>query len=171
MHDLKIGEPTHESDFTLPKPTDAHVRAHDYGFRDVSLAHASTVVGYRALLPTDTLGRSLSAAAVANTMTWPFPGIAKYHDVLSVRYGIGPDSIAVSTRRSTATERQFGGPTPFGRPVRLDAGALAGDSGYVSASPLHAALLTAYHRGLIVDVHAPSTREALVVANSIRAAK
>jgi hypothetical protein len=165
VHDLKIGGPTSAADFTVPRPAGTRLLAHDYGFRRVAAAEIASVVGYRPLLPTNTLGRSLSDVAVAKKTDIPT------HDVVSARYGNGPESVSVSTRRATASERRYRAPEPVGRPVHMARGALAGDDGYITTSPLSSKFLIAYHRGLIVEIHAPSARGAIAVANSLRSAR
>jgi hypothetical protein len=87
IHDLKIGEPTSDADFTVPKQPGAPERALDYGFRRVPLADAEAIVGYQPLLPSNTLGRSLRDFAVAK-LSNPLPdvpGAPTGRDVVSAR--------------------------------------------------------------------------------------
>jgi hypothetical protein len=173
IHDLKIGEPTSDADFTVPKQPGAREMALDYGFRRVPVADAEAIVGYQPLLPSNTLGRSLRDFAVAK-LSNPLPdvpGAPIGRDVASARYGDGPTSITVSTRRGAESEifTPLGGVTS--RTVHVARGPLVGDHAYVSTSPLVTAIFSAVHRGLLVQIMAPSASEAVAIANSLAPAK
>lgn len=172
IQDLKIGEPTSDADFTVPERSGSRELVHDYGFRRVAVTEAAALTGYRPLLPTNTLGRSLTDFAVAKlSKPLDVPGAPTGRDVISARYGQGADSFSVSTRRGTASEifTVLGGLSA--RTVHLTRGPLVGDHAYVSTSPLVAAIFSAFHRGLLVQIVAPSASDAIAVANSLRAAK
>jgi hypothetical protein len=171
VHDLKIGGPTSDADFMVPKPSGVRELVHDYGFRRVSVKEAASVVGYQPLVPSDTLGRSQSDFAVAK-LSKPLldvPGAPIGRDVVSARYGRGPDSITVSTRLGKANEvfELLGGVSS--RTVHLTSGPLVGDHAYVSTTPLVTAIFSAFHRGLLVQILAPSASDAIAIANSLRA--
>ncbi len=182
VHDLKIGAPTSAADFTVPKPA-VRLRCPypfrgsceimlDVKFRRVPIAAAAAIVGYPPLLPTNTLGRARSDFAVAKTTSLALPGTGSpvLHDVVSARYGDGPDSITVSTRRGRFNEllTNTGLEGGSARPLKLTRGPFAGDDAYVSTDPLQAALFAAFHRGLIVGITAPSAQDAITVAQSMR---
>jgi len=171
VHDLKIGEPTSAADFTVPKPKDAQEVTQDVGFRRVPIAAAAAMVGYQPLLPTNTLGRTQNYFGVAKTSKLlPAPGLPSYHGVVSARYGRSPDSVAITTRRGRSSELL---PLLNGlssRPVHISSGPLAGDYAYVSTSPLSAAFFVSFHHGLLVQITAPSARDAITVAESLQAA-
>jgi hypothetical protein len=171
VRDLKIGEPTRAVDFTVPKPEGAEEIVHDFGFRRVQVAAAASIVGYRPLLPTRTLGRALSDFAVAKTTSLaPFPGLfPSYHAVVSARYGHGPNSVTLSTRRGRLRELLTNVGLGSARPVHVTRGPLVGDDAYLSTDPLRKAFFAAFHRGLLVQISAPSAREAMLVAGSLRA--
>lgn len=173
VHDLEIGGPTSAADFTVPKPAGAREIIHDFKFQRVPSRAAAAIVGYRPLLPTDTLGRRLSDFAVAKTTNpVPIPGLVpSYRGVVSARYGSGVDSVTVSTRRGRLDELPRLVEGLSFRPAHLTSGALAGDEAYISTSPLSAAFFAAFHHGLLVQVSAPSVTAAIRVAQSIRAVR
>jgi hypothetical protein len=51
--------------------------------------------------------------------------------------------------------------------VTLSGGALAGQIAWLSTSPPDPGYLAVYHNGLVVQIHAFSTEDALIVANSL----
>jgi len=55
--------------------------------------------------------------------------------------------------------------------VHLTEGPLVGGVAYTSTSPLSAAVVVAYADGLLVRITAPSSGDALMVANSLRAVR
>ncbi len=169
VRNLKIGEPTSTGDFTLPKPPGAVERPHDYGFRRVPVAAAATTIGYRPPLPTNTLGRTLSDFAVAKTSKFPFPGIPVRRAIASARYGRGAAAITVSTYRGPLSDLTslFGG--EYSETVHPTHGPLVGGVAYISTSRLGGAAFAAFADGLLVRITAPSTKEALAIANSLRA--
>lgn len=170
VRDLQIGGPTNAADFTVPKPAGAREIVHDFEFQRVPTARAAAIVGYRPLLPTDTLGRELTDFAVAKTTNpFPIPGVLpSYRDVISARYGSSVDSVTISTRRGRSNELvQLLTGLSF-KSARLRSGALAGDDAYVGASPLSVAFFVAFHHGLLVQVSAPSAAAAIRVAQSVR---
>lgn len=169
VHDLKIGEPTGAGDFTVPKPRGAVELSHDYGFRRVQVSDAAATTGYRPLLPTDTLGRSLSDFAVAKTSKFPFPGIPVRRDSASARYGRGAAIITVSTYRGPASDLLSLLPAVNSHTVHPTEGPLVGGVAYVTTSPLGAAVFAAFADGLLVRITAPSTNGALTIANSLHA--
>ncbi len=170
VRDLKIGEPTGTVDFTVPKPAGVREIVHDFKFRRVPIAAAAAIVGYQPLLPTDTLGRTRSDFAVAKTTNFaPLPGlIPSFHDMVSARYANGPDSLTISTRRGRLDELLTNTVLGSARPLELTRGPLAGDDAYVSTDPLRRGVLAAFHRGLVVQISAPSPRDAIRVAESLR---
>jgi hypothetical protein len=170
VQNLRIGAPTRREDFTVPKPASALEVTHDFAFRRVAPSAAAAVVGYSALLPAETLGRERSDFAVAKTTNLGPPGFPflAFHDVVSARYGDGPDSITVSTRRGRLDELLTNTALGGARPVH-PSGLLRGDDAYVSTDPLRRSLFAAFHRGLLVQITAPSARDAIRVAESLRA--
>jgi hypothetical protein len=171
IHDLKVGTPTTPADFELAKPDGARAISHDYGFRRVPVATAAEVVRYRPLLPTYTGGRPLVDLAVAKFSSWrllPEMTAPVFREVVSARYGHGPTSFTVSTRRGPVGDAVLG---LTGHTLTLTGGALAGDTAWLSTTPPEPGLLSAYHHGLVVQVHAFSGREALAVANSLTASQ
>src|SRR5436309_2872233 len=106
VHDLELGAPTSAADFTVPKPAGVRKIVFDVRFRRVPVAAAAAIVGYPPLLPTNTLGRARSDFAVAKTtyLAPPESGSPALHDVVSARYGDGPNSLTVSTRRARLNE-------------------------------------------------------------------
>jgi hypothetical protein len=173
LHDLKIGEPTSAADFTVPKGAGTHDLSHDYAFRRVAVSAAAAIVGYQPLVPSNTLGRSLTDFAVAKTSKPLFAGagVSTHRDVVSARYGQGWDSVTVSTRQGTVAELPTLLSGVSARTVHLTRGPLVGDHAYVSTSPLLAAFFTAFHHGLLVQISAPSASDAIAIANSLRVAK
>jgi hypothetical protein len=173
VRNLEIDAPTTAADFTIPKPSGVREIHWDVGFRRVPIVDAAAIVGYEPLLPTNTLGRARTDFAVAKTTNLAPPewGSPEIHDVVSARYGDGPNSITVSTRRGQLSEllTNTGLEGASARQVKLSRGLFAGDYAYVSTDPLRPTLFAAYHRGLIVRVTAPSATEAITVARSIRA--
>lgn len=167
---LAIGEQTSASDFVLPKPRGVIERRHDYGFRRVPVAAAVATIGYRPLLPTNTLGRSLNDFAVAKTSTFPFPGIPTRRNIASARFGRGASIVTVSTYRGPRTDLPslFGG--EYSETVHPTAGPLLGSVAFVSTSRLGGAVFAAFVDGLLVQITAPSADEALAIANSLRPA-
>ena len=170
VRNLKLGEPTNASEFTLPKPPGAVERRHDYGFRRVPVAAAAATIGYRPLLPTNTLGRSLTDFAVAKTSTFPYPGIPVRRDIASARYGRGAAMITVSTYRGPPGDLTslFGG--EYSETVHPTDGPLVGSVAFVGTSRLAGAVFAAFADGLLVRITAPSAGEALTIANSLRPA-
>lgn len=168
---LKIGEPTSAGDFTLPKPAGAVERRHDYGFRRVPVAGAAAVIGYRPLLPTNTLGRTPTDFAVAKTSKFPFPGIPVRRDIASARYGRGAAAITVSTYRGPLSDLTslFGG--EYSETVHPTHGPLVAGVAYMSTSRLGGAVFAAFADGLLVQITAPSTKDALAIADSLRATR
>ena len=173
VRNLEIDAPTTTADFTIPKPAGVREINWDVNFRRVPIVDAAAIVGYEPLLPTNTLGRSRTDFAVAETtnLAPPESGSPEIHDVVSARYGHAANSITVSTRRGQLSElltnTSLEGASA--RQVELSRGPFAGDYAYVSTDPLRPTLFAAYHRGLIVQVTAPSATDALTVARSIRA--
>jgi hypothetical protein len=53
------------------------------------------------------------------------------------------------------------------RTVTLTDGALKGDTAWLSTSPPDPGYLAVFHNGFVVQIHAFSTRDALMVANSL----
>lgn len=174
VHNLQVGTPTTAADFTVPQPVGARVVTHDYGFRRVPVAQAAAIVGYRPLLPTKTGGRTLADFAVATTSSQKLlPELVDtpvYRDVVSARYGRGLDSFAVSMRHGRPPSVVVPGGISA-RTVTLSGGALAGETAWLSTSPPDPGYLAAFHAGLVVQIHAFSTSDALMVANSLAAAK
>jgi hypothetical protein len=172
VHDLELGAPTSAADFTVPKPAGVREIVWDVRFRRVPVAAAAAIVGYTPLLPTNTLGRARSDFAVAKTtnLAPPESGSPAVHDVVSARYGDGPNSITVSTRRGRLNEllTNTGLVGGSARPLELTRGPFVGDYAYVSTDPLKAAFLASFHRGLIVQITAPSAQDAITVAQSMR---
>lgn len=172
VHDLELGPPTSAADFTVPKPAAIREIVWDVKFRRVPIAAAAAIVGYPPLLPTNTLGRARSDFAVAKTtnLAPPESGSPAVHDVVSARYGDGPNSITVSTRRGRLNEllTNTGLVGGSARPLKLTRGPFVGDYAYVSTDPLRPALFVSFHRGLIVQITAPSAQDAITVAQSMR---
>ena len=171
VHDLKLGEPTGAGDFTVPKPPGAVELSHDYGFRRVPVAAAAAAIGYRPLLPTTTLGHSLSDFAVAKISEFPFPGIPVRRDIASARYGLGAAIITVSSYRGAVSDLTSLLPAVNAHTVRPTHGPLVGGVAYVTTSPLSGAVFAAFADGLLVRITAPSTNDALTIANSLRATR
>ncbi len=172
VHDLEIGAPTSAAEFTVPKPAGSREIVWDVKFRRVPIAAATAIVGYSPLLPTNTLGRARSDFAVAKTTNLLPPefGSPAVHDVVSARYGDGPNSITVSTRRGRLNEllTNTGLAGGSARQLKLTRGPFVGDYAYVSTDPLRAAFFASFHRGLIVQISAPSAQDAITVAESMR---
>lgn len=175
VHDLEFGAPTSAADFTVPKPAGTREIVWDVKFRRVPVAVAAAIVGYPPLLPTNTLGRARSDFAVAKTtyLAPPKSGSPALHDVVSARYGDGPDSITVSSRRGRLNEllTNTGLEGSSARPLKLTRGPFVGDYAYVSTDPLRSARFAAYHHGLLVQITAPSANDAITVAESLQAAR
>ena len=171
VHDLELGAPTSAADFTVPKPAGTREIVWDVRFQRVPVAAAEAIVGYPPLLPTDTLGRARTDFAVAETtnLAPPESGSPELHDVVSARYGDGPNSITVSTRRGRLNEllTNTGLEGGSARPLKLTRGPFVGDDAYVTTDPLQPALFAALHDGLIVRITAPSAQDAIAVAESM----
>lgn len=173
VHNLTLGTPTSPADFVIAPPAGARVVVHDFGFHPISPTRAAALLGYRPLLPTATGGRVLTAFAVAKVNSLRLlpngPGPV-YRDVASARYAVGPNSITVSTRRGSPTDLLplFEGMTS--NTIHVTRGALAGAAVQLATSPPNAGYLAAYSNGLIIQLRAPSAREAVLAANSLRAA-
>lgn len=170
VRNLRLGEPTSASEFTLPKPPGAVERRHDYGFRRVPAAAAAAAIGYRPLLPTNTLGRSLTDFAIAKRSRFPYPGIPDRHDIASARYGRGAAIITVSTYRGPRTDLTALFDGEYTETVHPSDGPLVGSVAFVSTSRLGGAVFSAFANGLLVRITAPSRTEALTIANSLRPA-
>ena len=172
VHDLEIGAPTSAAEYTVPKPAGSREILWDVKFRRVPIAAARAIVGYSPLLPGNTLGRALSDFAVAKTtnLAPPESGSPAVHDVVSARYGDGPNTITVSTRRGRLTEllTNTGVAGGSARQLKLTRGPFVGDYAYVSTDPLRASVFASFHRGLIVQISAPSAQDAITVAESMR---
>ena len=172
VHNLEFGAPTSAADFTAPKPAAIREIVWDVKFRRVPVAAAAAIVGYPPLLPTNTLGRARSDFAVAKTtnLAPPESGSPAIHDVVSARYGDGPNSITVSTRRGRLNEllTNTGLVGGSARPLKVTRGPFVGDDAYVSTDPLRPALFVSFYRGLIVQITAPSAQDAIRVAQSMR---
>jgi hypothetical protein len=172
VHSLEFGTPTSAADFTVPKPPGAREFVWDVKFRRVPVAAAEAIVGYPPLLPTNTLGRARSDFAVAKTtnLAPPESGSPAIHDVVSARYGDGPDSITVSTRTGRLNEllTNTGLAGHSARPLKPKRGPFVGDYAYISTDPLTSARFAAFHQGLLVQVTAPSAHDAITVAESLR---
>jgi hypothetical protein len=174
IRNLKLGTPTSPADFLITPPAAARVVVHDFGFHSTSPTRAAALLGYRPLLPTATGGRALTAFAVAKTNSYRLlPGFAApvYRDVASARYGRGPNSVVVTTRRGRLTDvlPLLEGMTS--QTIHLAHGALAGAFVQLSTTPPHAGYLAGYVHGLVVQVTAPSASEASEVADSLAAAR
>jgi hypothetical protein len=173
IHDLQVGTPTAAADFTVPQPAGFRSVTHDFGFRRVAVSDAAAIVGYRPLLPTETGGRALAEFAVAKRSSQKLlpeeVDTPTYRDVVSARYGNGLDSFAISMRRGPVSDVVPRGISA--RTVTLSGGALAGQIAWLSTSPPDPGYLAVYHNGLVVQIHAFSTEDALMVANSLVATK
>lgn len=171
VHNLKLGASTSAADFTVPKPAGSVAITHDFHFQRVPTSSAAAIVGYKPLLASDTVGRKLSDFAVAKTTNLAPPGFPfpPFHDVVSARYGDGPTSVTVSTRRGRLNELLTNIGLGSARPLNLT-GLLKGDYAYVSTDPLRRTLLAAFHHGLLVQITAPSPRDAIRTATSLHAA-
>jgi hypothetical protein len=171
VRDLEIGEPTGAVDFTVPKPSQAVERFHDYRFRRVPVEAAAATIGYRPLLPSDTGGRPLTDFAIAKETHYPFPGLPARHDVASARYGSGAASITVSTYRGPVSDLTMLLPGDADNETVHPAGGPLVDSvAYVSKPTLSAAVFAAFADGLLVRITAPTTEQALAAASSLRPA-
>ncbi len=95
-------------------------------------------------------------------------GAPVFRDVASVRYGRGLNSFTVSTRRGIPSDIVLAGSA---RTLTLTSGALAGETAWLSASPRDPGYLAVYHDRLVIQIHAFSTHDALIVANSLAKAK
>jgi hypothetical protein len=172
IHNLQVGTPTNAADFTFPKPAGYRSVTHSFGFRRVAVSEAAAIVGYQPILPTNTGSRALADFAVATTSSLkllPEFDAPVYRDVVSARYGSGLDSLSVSTRRGPASDVVPEGISA--QTVTLSGGALAGETAWLSTSPPDPGYLAVFHDGLVVQVHAFSTRDALMVANSLARTK
>ena len=169
IHNLQVGTPTTAADFTIAKPAGFRLLTHDYGFRRIVVSQAATIIGYRPLLPTKTGGRALAEFAVAKTSSQrllPENYVTPiYRDVASARYGHGLDSFTITMRHGPPSDVVPGGISA--RTLTLSAGALVGETAWLSTSPPDPGYLAAYHDGLVVQIHAFSTHDALMVANSL----
>lgn len=174
IHNLKIGAAAMRENFEVSKPAGAQAVSHDYGFRRVAPSGAAGVVGYRPLLPGDTGGRALVDFAVARVNSLRLlPGLEApvYRDVASARYGHGLDSVVVSMRRGRVSDLPVMFEGLSARTVRVTRGPLAGEIVYLSTSPANPGYLAGFHDGLIVQVLAPSAREATAIAESLTVVK
>jgi hypothetical protein len=172
VHNLEIGAPTSAHDYTVQKPAGSPEIVWDMKFRRVTPASAKAIIGYSPLLPGNTLGRTLSDFAVAETtnLAPPESGSPAVHDAVGARYGNGPNAVTVSTRKGRLDEllTNTGIAGGSARPLKLTRGAFVGDYAYVSTDPLRAAVFACFHRGLIVQISAPSAEDAITVAESMR---
>jgi hypothetical protein len=172
VRNLEIGAPTSADDYTVPKPVGSPELSWDMKFRRVPIAAARAIVGYSPLLPGNTLGRARSDFAVAKiaNLAPPESGSPAIHDAVGARYGNGPNAITVSTRRGRLDEllTTTGIAGGTARPLKLTRGPFVGDYAYVSTDPLRAAVFACFHRGLIVQISAPSAQDAITVAESMR---
>ena len=98
----------------------------------------------------DALGRAIGMVTAGST-SGPHRGFA-----ITIRHGPPGDVVPGGISARTVT---------------LTGGALAGETAWVSTSPPDPGYLAAYHDGLVVQVHAFSTHDALTVANSLTQAK
>jgi|GEM_PF-6181832 len=173
VHNLQVGTPTTAADFTVPQPAGVRSVTHNFGFRRVAVSEAAAIVGYQPLLPTKTGGRALAEFAVAKTSSQrllpEMVGTPVYRDVVSARYGRGLDTFVVSMRHGRPSDVVPGGISA--RTVTLSGGALAGETAWLSTSPPDPGYVAAFHDGLVVQIHAFSTRDALMVVNSLAATK
>jgi hypothetical protein len=174
VHNLQVGTPTSAADFTFPKPAGYRSVTHSFGFRRVAVSEAAAIVGYQPLLPTKTGGRALAEFAVAKTSSQKLlpelVGTPVYRDVASARYGRGLDSFTITMRHGSPPSDVVPGGTSA-RTVTLSGGALAGETAWLSTSPPDPGYLAVFHAGLVVQIHAFSTEDALMVANSLTQAK
>jgi hypothetical protein len=170
IKNLQLNPPTAASDFTVAKPAGA-VRAVtvDFGFVRVPVSKATSIIGYQPLLPSQTGGRDLAEFAVAKSSSQKLlpemVGTPTYRDVASARYGRGLSSFTISMRRGQPSDVVPGGISA--RTVTLTDGALKGDTAWLSTSPPDPGYLAVFHNGFVVQIHAFSTRDALMVANSL----
>ncbi len=172
IHNLQVDPPTTAADFTVPKPAGVRTVSHDFGFHRVPVEQASAILGYQPLLPTKTGGRAIVDFAVAATSSQKLlpemVGAPVFQDVASIRYGRGLNGFTLSTRRGVRSDIALAG---SGRTLTLSDGALAGETAWLSTSPPDPGYLAAYHDGLVVEIRAFSTHDALMVANSLAKAK
>lgn len=174
VKDLKIDDPATDQSFSIVRPSGVKEVAHDYGFRRVTREAAAAIVGYKPLLPTNTLGLTLSDLAVAKSTSSRFASVSatapKGHDVVSARYGNGLGSFTVTTRRGTQSDlAELLGLGGLSTETIDLTGELAGDDALVSTSIVEPGMLVAFHDGLIVLVSALSPNDAVRVARSLKA--
>jgi hypothetical protein len=174
IKNLQLDPPTAASDFTIPKPAGTvRMVTHDFGFVRVPVSDAASIIGYQPLLPSKTDGRDLVELAVAKSSSQrllpELVGTPIYRDVASARYGRGLSSFTISMRRGQPSDAVPDGISA--RTITLSGGALAGATAWLSTSPPDPGYLAAYHDGLVIQIHAFSTRDALMAANSLTQAK
>ena len=115
------------------------------------------------------LSRRLSRLPGSQKLLPEMVGTPVYRDVVSARYGRGLDTFVVSMRHGRPSDVVPGGISA--RTVTLSGGALAGETAWLSTSPPDPGYVAAFHDGLVVQIHAFSTRDALMVVNSLAATK
>jgi hypothetical protein len=167
IHDLQLEVPTSAADFTLPIPPNAKVINHDQGFTEVTPRQASAIVGYAPLLPTDTGQRPPTRLAAAKKSVLAFlPKMLGpiFRDAVTARYGTGLDAITISSRRGQPLDSA---PDLTARTITIARGPLKGATAYVSNSPTVPGYLSTYHKGLVVEIRAPSAEDALAAAQSL----
>jgi outer membrane lipoprotein-sorting protein len=169
IRNLQLDTPTSPRDFAVAVPPHVKVIDYDYGFERATPAEAAAIVGYEPFLPTNTGGRSLDQLAAAKRSQLAFlPGIEApiFRAAITARYGSGLDAVTVSTRRGKPLDIV---PELTAKTIEISRGPLAGTSAYLSTSPTVPGYLTAYYDGLVIEIDAPSAREALAAAESLRA--
>lgn len=103
LSNLVANEPVDPSMFVFDFPPGVKVSRQDRGFRQVTLDHAATIVGYRPVLPTDLppgFKMTLVTAAVRGAQTGMEGMNPRAGGVVSVAYRRGFDQIVVSTRKT-----------------------------------------------------------------------
>ncbi len=168
MKNLKVDAPTSAADFALPVPAGAQVIKHDLGFKTVSEQQVKSIVGYKPLLPTDVGGRpltQLAAAKESNLAFLPELQAPVFANVVTARYGMGLDSITVTTRSGSSPDSA---PELTAHTITIGHGLLSGRTAYLSDSPTNPGYLTSHFGELVVEVGAPSSKEVLDAAESLR---
>ena len=159
----------------MAKPASVREIAQDDGFRRVARRRRGIDRRLPATAP-DQHARTLTQRVAVAKTTHELPpelGTPALHDVVSARYGDGPDSITISTRRGRLNEllTNTGLQGSGARRLKLTRGPLVSDYAYVSTDPLRNARFAAYHQGLVIQITAPSAHDAITVAESLRAAR
>jgi hypothetical protein len=181
VENLRVDVDTAPDMFAVDVPPGTSVRRADEGYSRVTPNEAAALVGYRPLLPTapdgfelqDLAAAKVSTQAVASYLTRALPSRPR-RDAVTAVYRRGLEALVVSSRRDDEPAKamyEYGETQGLAepRPTRIASGPLAGPA-YVSASPLQATILWAYHDGVLVTLTGTvGERDLRAAAESLRA--